>query len=200
MVSEHKRNMRSVVFTKYLIGIVLALILFAMYSVVSSTEYINYDSLNDKWQIEALSKDPFIVPRSDSDQLRPVLNYDGEIIQIHSFEKKRKGLLVGEGWQLVGGVVDVITHDDSKYILYGRRNLRYKAGLWNNVLDVARSFDDYLVVKRQDNQAELLINKRLLSTMSQILIGLRRTNNGDGFEVVQNSLSGRPQIIWSHRF
>ena len=192
--------MRVAVSTKYLIGIVLTLMLVAIVAIVSSTEYINYDSLNDKWQIEALSKEPFRDPRSDSDQLRPVLNYDAEIIQIDSFEKERKGLLVGEGWQLVGGVVDVIMHDDSKYILYGRRNLHYEAGLWNNVPDTYRSFEDYLVVKRKGNQAEVLIHKRLISTTAQILIGLRRSEDDGGFEVLQNSPSGRPQIIWLYRF
>ncbi|BAZ49730.1 hypothetical protein NIES4103_23420 [Nostoc sp. NIES-4103] len=189
--------------TKYLIGLVLALIaltLFAMYSVEATREYTNYDSLNNRWQIEALSKNPLRDPRSDSDQLRPVMNFDDEIIQIDNFEKKPKGLFVGEGWQLVGAVVDMITHNDSKYILYGRRNLRFQGGLWNNVIDSTRSFEDYLVVKRQDNQAEVLINKRLIPTTAEILIGLRQTEDGGGLEVIQNSSLGRPQIIWSYQF
>jgi hypothetical protein len=184
----------------YLIVIMLVFIMFAIYSVVSSTEHVNYDRLNDKWQTEALSKNPFRDPRSDSDQLRPVMNYDHEIIQVDSFAKKPKGLLVGEGWQLVGAVVDVITHIDSKYILYGRRNLCFKGGLWNNVIDATRSFEDYLVVKRKGNQAEVLIHKRLIPTTAEILIGFRQTDNDGGFEVIQNSSLRRPQIIWSYKF
>ncbi len=62
---------------------------------------IDYERLNQKWKMEAVSKIPVKDARSDSDQLRPVLNYDNEIIQIHSFKKKRNWVKVGEGWQLV---------------------------------------------------------------------------------------------------
>lgn len=169
-------------------------------AIASLPEDINYDSLNEKWQKKALLQDPLRDPRSDSDQLRPVLNYDCEIIQIHSFAQEHKELLVGEGWQLVGGVVDVFTQNNSRYILYGRRNLRYETGLWNNVLNVDQSFEDFLVVKFENNQAEVLINKRLISTTAQILIGIRQTEDASGFEVIQNSPSGQWQIIWSYQF
>lgn len=194
--------MRIAASKKYLIGIILVLLsfmTFAMRSVESTRESTYYDSLDNKWQKEALSKDPSRDPRSDNDQLRPVVNYDGELIAVNSFGLESQRPSSGKGWQLAGGVVDIILHRNSKYILYGRRNLRYKNGLWNNVIDTKRSFEDYLVVKRTGNNAEILIHKKLIPATSQILIGSRHTNNADGFEIIQNS-QGLPQVIWSHRF
>lgn len=186
-------------FTKYFSWIVLAGMFLAMASYFSLTEDENYNSLNKEWQMKAISKSSDRDPRSDTDQLRPVLNYDGGIIQVHGYKKEKQGSPVGEGWQLAGAVVDIIVHEETKYILYGRNNLYYKAGLWNNVLDSVKSFQDYLVVKRNGDHSEVLINNRLVPTTSQILIGLRLSKDSEGFEVIQNSI-GLPQIIWSFRF
>jgi len=193
--------MKIIVSINSLFWAVLMIIIFlSMTTIVSSTEDMEYSGLSESWRKLMLLKDPVMDPRSNSAQLRPVLNYDGEIIQVHSFDKERKGLLVGEGWQLVGSVVDILIDGETKYILYGRRNLRYDAGLWNNVLDNASSFEDYLVLKRKDNRAEVLIHRRLISTTAQVLLGLRLTNDTTGFEVLQNSQSGIPQIIWTYKF
>ena len=192
--------MKLLISIKFLITVIIAFIVIAVLSVLFSVKAIDYESLNQKWQMEALSKSPVKDPRSDTDQLRPILNYDSEIIQIHSFKKEQKRLIVGEGWQLIGGVVDIINHDSSMYILYGRKNLRYEAGLWNNVLNRDQSFTDYLIIKRKDNQAKVIISKKLIPTTSQILIGLRKTNDGKGFELIQNYPKGQTQIIWSYQF
>lgn len=198
-ILDHKK-MKTLVSTKYFIIIVITLICFFLLSGIFSSKAINYETLNQKWKMEALSKVPVKDPRSDSDQLRPVVNYDNEIIQIHSFEKKRNWVRVGEGWQLVGGVVDIISHHDSIYILYGRKNLRYEGGFWNNVLNTAQSFQDYLVIKRQGNQAEVIIAKKLIPTTSQILIGLSKTDDGKGFQIIQTSPQGQLHIIESYQF
>ena len=192
--------MKSSAAINYLFLAVFVLVFLTLSAVAFSNEVMKYSELNESWIKEVLSKNPVRDPRSDSAQLRPVLNYDGEIIQVHSFEKERKGMLVGEGWQLVGAVVDILMDGETKYILYGRRNLRFDAGLWNNVLDEASSFEDFLVIKREDNQAEVLVRKRLIATTAQVFIGLRLTNDASGFEVLQNTQSGIPQVIWTHRF
>jgi hypothetical protein len=174
--------------------------LLSVFAVALSKDDMKYSGLNESWKESVLLKDPVKDPRSDVAQLRPVLNYDSEITQVHSFDKERKSLLVGEGWQLIGSVVDILMNDGTKYILYGRRNLRYDAGLWNNVLDDASSFEDYLVIKREDNQTEVLVHKRLIATTAQVLLGLRLTNDTSSFEVLQNSQSGVPQVIWVYIF
>jgi hypothetical protein len=187
--------------TKYLIKIVLSfLFLITLIAIASPSEVTDYDSLNGRWLMEALSGNPQIDPRLDGDRLRPVLNYDVEVIQVHSFKKEPQRFLVGEGWQLAGAVVDIIRNENSTYILYGRRNLHFKGGLWNNTLDSDQSFDDYLIVKREDNQTEVLVHERLIPTTSEILIGFRLTSNGEGFELLQNSPSGYPQVVWSYQF
>ena len=188
-------------FTKYFSWIVLAGIFLAIAGYFSLAEDLtedkNYNSLNKEWQMKAISESSGRDPRSDTDQLRPVLNFDGEIIQVHNFGKQ--GSPVGEGWQLSGAVVDIIVHEEAKYILYGRENMYYKAGLWNNVLDPVKSFQDYLVVKRNGDYSEVLINNRLVPTTQQIFIGLRLSKDSEGFELLQNS-TGLPQIIWAFRF
>ncbi len=187
--------------TKFLIGIGISFVfLIALVALVSPSAEANYDDLSSQWLGEALLQDLPQDPRSDSDQLRPVLNYDHDIIQIHSLEPETTRFLLGEGWQLVGGVVDLITNDRATYVLYGRRNLRYQASFWNNVLDTNRSFDDYFVIKREADQAELLVHGRLASDHAQTFIGLRQTIDNGGFEVIQNSPSGLPRSIWSYRF
>lgn len=178
----------------------LTLMFLVIAPVGSSAENKSYNALSESWIQEVLSKDPVKDPRSDYAQLRPVLNYDSEIIQVHSFEKAQRSSLVGEGWQLVGAVVDLIIHGDSKYVLYGRRNLYFRAGLWNNILDKDRSFEEYLVVKITGDQTELIIHKRLIATTAQILIGLRLASDNGGFELLQNTQSGIPQSIWTYRF
>jgi hypothetical protein len=185
----------------YLSWVALVVVmLLSVFTVALSQDDMKYSGLNEIWKESVLLKDPVKDPRSDVAQLRPVLNYDSEIIQVHSFDKERKGLLVGEGWRLIGSVVDILMNGETKYILYGRRNLRYDPGLWNNVLDDASSFEDYLVIKREDNQTEVLVHKRLIATTAQVLLGLRLTNDANSFEVLQNSQSGVPQVIWTYIF
>lgn len=187
--------------TKYLIKIVLFFaFLVALIAFASPSKDTKYDSLNSRWLVEALLVNPQRDPRLDGDQLRPLVNYDGELIAVHGFKEEPQGLLVGEGWQLDGTVVDMIKDKNSTYILYGRKNLYFKGGLWNNTLDSERSFDDYLVAKREGDQTEILVHERLIPTTSQILIGFRLTSDGNGLEVVQNSPSGHLQNIWSYQF
>jgi hypothetical protein len=175
--------------------------IFSKYDKNIETEY---ETLNNQWQAMLLSEDFYDElnlkdPRRDDDALRPVLNHDNVLITIHDFSNEAKGFLLGEGWQLTGAIVDVITRDGFNYILYGRENERYIAGLWNNSVDLNRSFYDYFVVKRKGNQAEILVYKRLIPNTSQILIGLRHTPDDDGFEVIQN-WPNDPRAIWLYRF
>ncbi|WP_143104273.1 hypothetical protein [Nitrosospira multiformis] len=166
---------------------------------VFASQFEGYDELDKKFRQKIIEIEPGKDPRSDSDQLRPVMNYDVEIIQFHNFKKAKSGQ-VGEGWQLGGSIVDVLVHEGSQYILYGRENMYYRAGLWNNVLDTEHSYQDYLVVRHEGNQSEIIKRDRLIPTTSEIRIGLRKTNNGNGFEVIQNSPSGQLKVIWLYHF
>jgi hypothetical protein len=197
------------VFAKCLIvATVLILTLSVTYFARSSSKYAEkieteYEILNNQWQSKLLSEDFYDEsnlkdPRRDDDRLRPVMNHDNVLITVDKFNNASK-FLVGEGWQLTGAIVDVIARDGFNYILYGRKNERYQGGFWNNSFDSARSFEDYFVVKRKGNQAEILVHKRLIPTASEILIGLRHTPDDDGFEVIQN-WPNDPRTIWLHRF
>lgn len=183
----------------FLNQVLLALVLSLIAGSALASQFEGYDELDKKFRQKIMEIEPGKDPRSDSDQLRPVMNYDVEIVQFHNFKKAKSGP-IGEGWQLGGSIADVLVHEGFTYILYGRENLYYRAGLWNNVLDTEYSYQDYLVVKYEGNNSEILKQSRLIPTTSQVRIGLRKTDDGKGFEVIQNSASGKLDVIWRHLF
>ncbi len=56
------------------------------------------------------------------------------------------------------------------------------------------------MIKRQGDKAEIIISKKLISTTSQILIGLRKTDDNNGLELIQNAPQGKSKTIWSYQF
>lgn len=159
-----------------------------------------YKSLHTQWLDKTLSLRVEADPRLDTDQLRPIVNYDRDIVEVRSTDVGRRWLLVDAGWQLVGGLVDLVETQTATYLLIGRQSLYYKGGLWNNILDSSQSFDEFFLIKRDEGQLRLIAAKRVDTKMSQILLGLRVMPGNDGLEVVQNSPSGLPRSIFIYRF
>ncbi len=185
---------------KFIVFIIILLICFIMFFSYfdknnSQNDLEDFDELSQQWIGEALKLNPINDTRADDDKLRPVVSYDVEIIQVSKYYNND-----GEGWQLVGSVNDIIVSDDSKYILFGKNNERYRKGIWNNVLDEESSFQEYVVIERKENVSKVVIKESLVSTTSQILMGLRLMDDGVGFEVVQNSPTGHVQVINSYLF
>lgn len=158
-----------------------------------------YKSLDAQWLDKVRSLRVEADPRRDTDQLRPTVNYDRDVVEVRSADSRR-WLLVGDGWQLVGSLIDLVEHRTGTYLLIGRQSLYYRGGLWNNRLDSSESFDEFFLFKRKDGQLRLIANERITTTMGQILLGLKVMPGNASLEIVQNSPDGRPRSIFTHHF
>ena len=159
-----------------------------------------FGQLHAQWLEKALALAPEIDPRLDADRLRPVVNYDRTIIEVRSTGSGGSSFLVGGGWQLVGSLIDRVDHDEEVYLLLGRQALYYRAGLWNNSLDQAASFEEFLLLMRERGQTRVITRQRIDPVMSQSLLGMRLLPGTSGLEVIRNATDGTPRPVFRHEF
>lgn len=181
--------MKIALFKKTTVGLVLVVLVAAIVAMLIPAvsrqnvveERAQFNRLDKEWLAKALSanleqKDP----RRDDDMLATASGYWGEVISANYYENSG-----GAGWQISGGIVDLVKKEDVTYALYGRQVGRYEFGVWNNVLDPERSFDSLFLIKYEDGQAELLDSRYLGPRNSQIFVGLRLDESG-AIETLQN--------------
>ena len=167
-----------------------------------SSQLNEYEQLDIRWRskaLEEITKYDEHDPRQDSDALRPLVSYRGAVIHVNNFLKQNRSFFVGEGWKLTGSVIDVVPIDGGRYVLLGRENTFYRAGLINNIRDEENSFIDYFLVLIALDDIKILAHERLKANVSQVLMGLRRSKNGKGVDVIINSPYGRERILGSYR-
>ncbi len=150
---------------------------------------VAFKDLHVKWLESVLAHEPTADPRSDTDQLRPLNVNDGELILEQDLDQ------AGQGWQLGGGLIDVVERGSIKYLLYGRTSQFFDAGTLNNAPDSSRTLREFILVRKTPQEKQILEVSEPNKSVSQILLGLRETD--DAFEVIQHLPSGECAVIWS---
>ena len=188
--------------TVYVIGAALSVSLLTAWHLVRIPQetIVSYDNLHSRWLSEALRAPLPPDPRRDFDTLRPLIDYTGDIVLVHTFEQESPQDRTDPGWQIAGSLVDLLTHNNDTYLLYGRKNAHHLGGDWQTSLDPEQSFDDYLLVKRSGYENTVISHGNLPIADSSSRLGLKPNESGSGIEILFSTESTRTQIIDVYSF